>query len=136
MRLVFVSFLAVLLLANCSNGAKNAESSERKNIAYTDIKGNKYKDFNQIPDSLRTAEQEAFVKSLADIMPNGLRVENNHVLLKLSKQDYLAQGLSEQYYEFLQSTLRSNNAYIDKEGINDVDKLVSNLKPSIPPATK
>ncbi len=126
------NFLILFLFVTClSCKSKSNVSSEAKTVSdttYTDIKGNSYKFLVQIPDSLRTVEQKRILNLISDVTVNHIAVKNNHMVLDLSKADFLAKGIPERYYKILQQNIIENNAYIDAKGIRNVDELVRKSK--------
>jgi hypothetical protein len=95
---------------------------------YLDIKGEEYKHLVQISDSLRTPEQEKLFQLIGEVIVNYMAVENNHQVLKLSKEEFIAKGIPERYYILLEENIRDNNAFFDSEGIKDVDKMIEEMK--------
>lgn len=131
MKLLMFTAFCLLTAATCKNTgekvAKTSQPNQSKHIEYIDVKGNQYKSFGDIPDSLRTPDQKIYAKSLNDVLLNGVKVENNHMVLKLSKEECLAKGMTEQTYNDLQKNLRDNNHYFDSLGVKNVAAMIDNM---------
>ncbi|GEM63456.1 hypothetical protein SF1_14380 [Sphingobacterium faecium NBRC 15299] len=93
-----------------------------------DIKGQKYNFLGQIPDSLRTEEQTELIKKLQKIIVNHIVVKDNKQVLDISKEEFLATGIPERYYQMVQRNIRDNNALFDSIGVSNVDELVRKTK--------
>lgn len=89
MKILIFMALCLLNVAMCkekgTTTTQHVKSIKTKQV-YTDARGKHYKFLGQIPDSLRTAEQKRFAKSLNDVLLNGVVAENNHMALKMSKE--------------------------------------------------
>ncbi len=94
---------------------------------YLDAKGKAYKSLVQIPDSLRTQEQEKLVRAI-EVIVNHISVRNNHMVLALTKEQFLAKGIPERYYKMVLQNIIDNNNFIDSNGIKNVDKMVKRKK--------
>ncbi len=132
--IILMAFCLVTTLSCREKGTgvfSTAPSHKSKRIIYTDTKGTHYKFFGDIPDSLRTPEQKLYAKSTADILLNGVAVENNHVILKFSKKECLAKGMTEKDYNELQTNLRDSNHLFDSTGNKRVDTIIGNMQKSL-----
>lgn len=127
--LIFMAF-CLLNVAMCkekgTTTTQNVKSTKTKQV-YTDARGKHYKFLAEIPDSLRTAEQKRFAKSLNDVLLNGVVAENNHMVLKMSKEECLARGMTEKSYNDLQTSIQDNNRFFDSTGNKKVAQLVDDL---------
>lgn len=135
-------FLATLCLFSCENKsasgtdddatAKPTESHNVvKNVAdttYVDVKGNKYQYLGVIPDSLRTPEQKQLIKLINEVSFKYMSVENNHMVFKLTREEYLAKGIPERYYDLLLKNIQDNNLFFDANGIKNVDKMINETR--------
>lgn len=120
---VYFCLLAIPLAA-CHNS--NTRESTKIHTESTDTKdtaslGN-VKFVNLIPDSLRTPKQKQLIKDLGAIIVKYVQIKNNHMQFTLSKSEFTAKGIPEQYYDLIQTNLKVNNEYFDKNGIKDMDK--------------
>jgi|GEM_PF-4255113 len=129
MKLVILFAFFLLTAATCKNKgtSANQHAKSKKDTTFIDVKGNRYKMFGQIPDSLRTPEQEKFATSLRYVLVNGVVAENNHMVLKFTKEQCLAQGMKEKDYNDLQNNLRTNNHYFDSIGVKNIDSMINNM---------
>lgn len=100
---------------------------------YIDTKGNKYKFLGQIPVDLRTAEQKKYLKDLLRVVSEKLIVKDNHMYFNINRQEFIKTGLKERDYDFVQNGLVDNNAWIDANGIKDVDKMIIKYKSDLKP---
>ena len=141
MKLAFLIPICILILYSCKNkeGEKitnngityTSYNTKMKDTTYLDIKGNKYKFFGEIPDSLRSPEQKKLAKAIIDVLINGVVVEHNREVLKLTKQECLVRGLPVEYYEILKNNIRTNNSYNEAYGIKDADRMKKSLDSSL-----
>lgn len=102
-----------------------------KDTVYLDIKRTKYKHLGDVPDSLRTAEQQKLIKAINDVILNGVVVEDNIEVLKFSKEECLSRGLTLHYYEELQNNLRTNNSFNKAHGNKNVAEMKASLDSTI-----
>jgi len=125
----------LLMASACHEKSKKvdntASGTKSKHIIYTDVKGTHYKSFGDIPDSLRTPEQKLYAKSTIDVLLNGVVVENNHIILKFSKEECLAKGMTEKVYDELQANLSDSNHLFDSIGNKRVDTIIDNMHKDI-----
>ncbi|MET3115613.1 hypothetical protein AAKU52_003364 [Pedobacter sp. CG_S7] len=123
----YLFLFIVITVLSCQEN-KTPSVNKKKNITYLDSKGKAYKYFAEIPDSLRTPEQQKFAKAYTDVLLNYVVVENNHMVLKISKEEFLSKGLSETDFQVFKENIRTNNAWIDSLGIKDVDKMLEKTR--------
>lgn len=127
--LILIAF-CLLTAASCKEKGRtttrNIKSVKAKQV-YIDLRGKHYKFLADIPDSLRTPEQKLFVKSLTDVLINGVVAENNHMVLKMSKEECLAKGMTEKTYNDLQTSIQDNNRFYDSTGNKKVAELVDDM---------
>lgn len=124
--LILIAF-CLLTAATCKN--KNADNVKVKHdTTFVDVKGNRYKMVGEIPDSLRTAEQKKYFSVFRDVLLNDVVVENNQIILKLTKEECLAKGLTEQDYNTLQANLRDTKSYLDSHGVKNIDSAISDMQ--------
>lgn len=130
MKILILLVFCLLTAATCkeksTNNAQVINSKKSKQV-YIDSRGKKYKFLAQIPDSLRTTEQKLFAKSLNYVLLNGVVAENNHMVLKMSKEECLAKGMTENNYNKLLTDLQENNTFFDKTGNKKVAEAVDDL---------
>jgi len=107
MKLFLLYFMILIGLCSCEHRGKKVTSggvtyinynTREKDTAYLYIKGNKYKHLANVPDSLRTPEQKKLINAINDALLNGVVVEDNKEVLKFSKEECLARGLTVHYY--------------------------------------
>lgn len=109
-------------------GKTETKGTAASDTTYIDIKGNKYKFLGQIQDSLRTSEQTNLIEKLNEITVLYISVKNNHMVFNLSREEFLAKGIPERYYNILEENIRDNNTFFDSNGIKDVDKMIEERK--------
>ena len=132
----FLILVAFCILAAASCNEKSTKSTqvvtnkESKQV-YIDSKGKKYRSLAQNPENLRTPEQKQFAKSLHDVLLNGVVAENNHMVLKLSKADCIAKGMTEKDYYNLRTSIKNNNHFYDSTGIKKVAEIVEDMHRSL-----
>lgn len=132
LKLFFSIFISLLTLNSCKNGGEKITTDgitytnyniKEKDTIYLDTKGNQYKHLGDVPDSLRTPKQQKLINAITDVSLNGVVVENNKMVLKFTKEQCLAKGLTEHYYEALQNNIRTNNSYFEAHGIKNVAEM-------------
>ena len=136
LRLSLLLSTALISLYSCNGHGKKVTvggvtymnyNVREKDTTYLDIKGNKYKHLGSVPDSLRTPDQQKLINAIKDILLNGVVVEDNKEVLKFNKQECLARGLNEQYYEELQNNIRTNNSFNEALGNKNVAEMKASL---------
>lgn len=132
MKLLMLATFCLLTVASCNERgtreANTAPSTRPKHITYTDSKGKSYKSIGEIPDSLRTPEQRLYVKTTIDVLLNGIAIEDNHMILKYSKEKCLAKGMTSKQYNDLQENLRVNNHYYDSAKVKNVAEMFVDMQ--------
>lgn len=135
MKLLVLLAFCLLTAAACKE--KSTTSTETVKInryndyLNIDANGKRYKGLADIPEHLRTPEQKLYVKSTSDVLLNGVGVENNHLVLKFSKEECLARGMTERNYQELQTNFKDNNRVYDSLGNQNVAKLLADLQKDI-----
>jgi len=128
----FLFFCLVLFscrIGTTSDGVAMAiDSLYVDDTVYVDIKGTEHTFLGRIPDSLRTEEQARLLRLMNDITVDHISVKDNHMVLELSKEEFLAKGLPERYYKVLQRNIIDNNIFFDTSGIKNVDELMRRRK--------
>lgn len=125
----YIMILLVFLLPfSCKNGAETAAGNMNaygvSDTVFLDSRGNRYQYIGLIPDSLRTPEQQALIRKLGEVAVKYIAIKDNHMVIEITKEQFLAKGIPERYYRILQKNVRDNNAFIDSVGIKDVDELI------------
>ena len=132
MKLLILTAFCLLTIASCkersSSVARNTDYLKSKYPVYIDAKGNHYITFSEIPDSLLTPEGKVHSKVLKVVMENNVVVENNKLVMKLSKDEYLAKGMTENDYSDLQSNLNYYNHYYDSTRNDMVGAMIADMK--------
>lgn len=124
-----------MLLFSCGNATD--DKSDKQDVfkladtIYLDREGNEYKHLAAIPDSLQTDEQKEMVEKILDVIRHDLVVQDNKMVLKLSKEEFLERGIPERYYYLYQDNLRDNNRWIDSMGLEDVAEMVEDMKKNL-----
>jgi len=135
MKLLILMVLCLLTAATCkeksNTSAQNVKHPKSKQKVFIDSKGNHYNAFGDIPPHLRTPEQMLYVKSLNDVLLNGVVAENNHMILKLSKAECLAKGMTEETYNELKTNLKDNNHFFDSLGNKKIAEMVEDMHRSL-----
>lgn len=77
-----------------------------------------------IPDSLRTTEQKELMISVLKIRYDYTEIENNYMVFKMSREEFLKTGIPEPYYHFLVSRTNQHNLFLYKwanmgDSVND-----------------
>ncbi|MEN5055168.1 hypothetical protein [Sphingobacterium kitahiroshimense] len=123
-KLIIIPFI-ILLLFSCQNSNKTVENKK-----VTEIKKDEpyfkpgYHYVQQIPDSLRTPEQQALLKKLAIVTYENLAVKDNKMVFNLSEKEFVAKGIPVEYYELIQKDLVNNNKFIKESNITNMDSIL------------
>ena len=130
-----ISCCCAVLLFSCGNatsGSNDQESAVKfPDTIYLDVQGNEYKHLASIPDSLQTDEQKELVEKILDVIRHDVVVEENKMLLKLSKEEFLKRGIPERYYYLYQDNLRDNNRWIDSMELDNVAEMVEDMRKNL-----
>lgn len=133
---VIVSFFSCKSSVNSQTGNDTNAIGQRLDLtksAYADTtfldrNGTPHKYLGRIPDSLRTQEQKRLIKSLQDVSVNYISVKDNHMVVDITRQQFIAKGIPEKYYDILLQNIRDNNIFLDSKGIKDVDKMMKDQR--------
>ncbi|MEN5086087.1 hypothetical protein ABE426_06425 [Sphingobacterium faecium] len=123
-KLVFIPFI-ILLLFSCQNSnttVENKKVTKAKEDAPYFKPGYRY--VQQIPDSLRTPEQQTLLKKLAIVTYENLAVKENKMVFNLSEKEFVAKGIPVEYYELIQKDLVNNNKFIKESNITNIDSIL------------
>lgn len=112
----FLVSVGVVFIQSCNQSDKVTQ--DNKDTTFLDSKGKAYRFLGQIPDSLRTAQQNAYIKKLLHIHRQYIKVENNQFYLDLTKEDAISKGLSSYGYHTLKQEIEGNNKWVKEHGIN------------------
>lgn len=130
MKFLLLITLCILTVISCkektTNSAQVVNSKKSKQV-FIDSKGKQYKFFGEIPENRRTPEQKLFAKSLKDVLLHGVVAENNHMVLKMTKEECMAKGMTEKTYNELQTNIKENNHFFDSTGNKKVAEMVDDL---------
>lgn len=110
-----------------TNSTQNVKTTKSKHLVFIDSHGKHYNAIADIPENRRTPEQKLYVKSLYDVLLNGVVAENNHMVLKMSKEDCLTKGMTEKTYNELKTNIKDNNHFYDSTGNKQVAEIVDDL---------
>ena len=108
------TLLTLSLLMSCGmNQDKGvSENNDTPKDKYLELR----KDFeyvNFIPDSLRTPEQNGLLLLLSKTLQDNMVVENKRFVFKLTREDVVALGIPEPYYELLSNNVTDLNLMMD-----------------------
>jgi len=130
MKFLLLITLCILTVISCkektTNSAQVVNSKKSKQV-FIDSKGKQYKFFGEIPENRRTPEQKLFAKSLKDVLLHGVVAENNHMVLKMTKEECMAKGMTEKTYNELQTNIKENNHFFDSTGNKKVAEMIDDL---------
>ncbi|WP_367868294.1 hypothetical protein [Pedobacter sp. WC2423] len=127
--LLIMTFCLLTVVSCKQKGETNTQNVPSKRIkqVYHDIKGKSYHSLALIPEQYRTPEQKLMIKSTNDVLLHGVVAENNHMVLKMTKEECMAKGMTEKDYNNLQTSIRDNNRFYDSTGIKKVDEIVNDM---------
>ncbi len=104
--------LSLLMSCGMSQEKSVSESIDTPKDKYLELR----KDFeyvNFIPDSLRTPEQNGLLLLLSKTLQDNMVVENKRFVFKLTREDVVALGIPEPYYELLSNNVTDLNLMMD-----------------------
>lgn len=125
-RIIKQSIFTLLIVGFMSCGMNQDKSASENNDTQKDKYFELREDFeyvNFIPDSLRTPEQNGLVLLLIKTAEENIKVENKRFVLKLTKEEMIALGLPEPYYEVLLNNVTDFNLFMD----NATDTVTANF---------
>jgi hypothetical protein len=134
MKIMILLAFCLLTAVSCKQkGATNTQNVPKKHTkpVYLDIHGKRYHSLAFIPKHLLTPEQKLMIKSVNYVLLHGVVAENNHMVLKMSKEECMAKGMTEKDYNNLQTSIRDNNHFYDTKGIKKVAEIVDDLHRSL-----
>jgi len=82
----------------------------------------------QTPDSLRTPEQKELISKIQKVVLENTGFENNEMIFKLSREEFVAKGIPEEYYDLIQKDLVNNNEFFKENNIQNVDSIFKESK--------
>lgn len=115
-KLLFLSLF--ILLFSCQEHSKNFPVRNPPSV----IKSNEIHQFTI--DSAMLKEKGPELRLLQTVIVQNLQVVDNHFVFALSKEDFVKQGLPENYYIQLMKDIKDANNKFEAEGIKDVDKIL------------
>src|SRR5699024_10218527 len=77
----------------------------------------------QVPDSLRTPQQQKLARQLLEITIEHVKVADNRMFFDMSKDQFRQTGIPMEYYRLFKKDMKINNQYNKKHNINDVDEM-------------
>lgn len=123
-KLIFIPFI-ILILFSCQNSNRTVEN---KKVTKTNEEEPyfrpDYRYVQQIPDSLRTPEQNALLKKLSIVLYENLAVKDNRMVFNLNEKEFVAKGIPVEYYKLVQKDLVNNNKFIKESNITNMDSIL------------
>lgn len=125
MKLSLLSFFVAVFFMSCQQ--QSAIDTEKSNFKKDYFEpGKEY--VHMIPDSIRTAEQQAVFDMLQQEIPRiigeNVVVENGHFVFKMTREEFAATGIPVQYYDLLLKDIKNNNDFLDTA---DLDQSVEEI---------
>ncbi|RZL08988.1 MAG: hypothetical protein EOO89_22080 [Pedobacter sp.] len=114
--ILFLVSVGVVFIESCNQSDKVTQ--DNKDTTYLDSNGKSYKFLGQIPDSLRTTQQNAHIKKLLQIRRQYTKVENNQFFLDLTEEEAISKGLSSYDYHILTQEVEGSNKWVKERGLN------------------
>lgn len=108
-------FCFLVLLLSCNGTTVNRNGLDTASAPYFDPD---FEYIHMIPDSLRTADQNEFLKHLQQVIDDHLQSENNELVFTLGKAEFVAKGIPEAYYILIMKDLENNNKFFNESSIN------------------
>jgi len=134
MKYLILSLLCIMFFS-CKNNTSDDKNPTKavtgydiSDTVFVDIKGNRYKHLAQIPDSLYTPDQEELVRKISTVMVKYVKVEHNHMVLELTKEDFLKMGIPVRFYKIFKQSIKDNNTFFDTSGITNVKEMINESK--------
>jgi len=127
MKKLLLMLGCVTLFLSCQESGRNTDKGMTEKVADTPYFEPGY-DYVQLkPDSLKTAEDLELIEKLKE-MPTYLKAENNQVVFSLSRQEFLAKGIPEQYYVLIQKDIVNINKMLKENKETNVDSILKESK--------
>lgn len=115
MKFYLIIISLVLLFASCRESGRTNQDNVGSDKAYLD---SSYRYVHLIPESERTVEQKAMLDTLNKLIAENLVADGNQLVFKLSKDEFLSNGIPEEYYDLIQKDLQANNRYLDTANLD------------------
>lgn len=123
MKITSLILCAALFLLSCQNNSK--VSDQVKSVQEEPYFRPDFDYVQQTPDSLWTSEQKELVKKLqAVITPENLKVVDNQVVFNMTKEEFVAMGIPEEYFELIEKDMVNNNKFFKENNVN-VDSMMN-----------
>lgn len=125
MKVTTLTLCTALFLFSCQNNSKVVDQtkSEQKEPYFKPD----FKYVQQTPDSLRTPEQKELINKIQKVLAENTGAENNEMVFKLSKEEFVAKGIPVEYYDLIQKDLINNNKMLKEQNVN-VDSMMKAQK--------
>ncbi len=116
------AFMFLLIVFSCQQDVSKVKVSDKFFPLQKD-----YEYINLIPDSLWTPEQRLLVYKLTGIIAENIANENDSLVLKLTKEEMIAKGIPEPYYNLLLNNVIELNA-LEETGKISIDSIISMVR--------
>lgn len=111
MKKPLILFSLILIFLSCQPSSNSGgQGPVESNDSYFDPN---YEYVHLIPDSLRTHEQNAMLDTLQQLIIKNMQVEDDRLVFKMTKEEFVDKGVPEEYYDLIQKDLVNNNNYLD-----------------------
>ncbi|MGJ1205512.1 hypothetical protein [Sphingobacterium lactis] len=113
----------VTLFLSCQESGQTTGKVVTEEVSDTPYFEPGYEYIQLKPDSLKTAEDLELIEKLKE-MHTHLKAENNKVVFSLSKEEFLAKGIPEQYYVLIQKDIVNINKMLKENKETNVDSIL------------
>lgn len=123
MKWLILSISSLCLILSCHNAVENKNNTPRDEVTDTPYFDPRYEYVQLTPDSLLTPEDLLLIEKLK-VLHKYLRAEGNEVVLGLTKEEFLAMGIPEQYYILVQKDLININKMFQENKATNIDSIL------------
>lgn len=120
-RITLIPCLFLFLLACQNEVKKTEEESATQDTPYLDPD---FEYVQLIPDSLKTDDQKELVRKLQTLIAENLKSVDNELVFTLTREEFVAKGIPEEYYILIQKDVVNNNRFLKENNIQNVDSLL------------
>ncbi len=114
LKIEFIVIVICSIFSSCQHSQKATVNEEQCVMADT---GN----IHQVIDSTRLTKE---LEKVQKLMVKYLKVENNHFVMPLTKEEFQQHGISDHYYKQMMDDIERANRCIDSLNIKDTKKML------------
>lgn len=128
MRYIILIIGGLLLCSACQQTDNKSETAAAVQQDSTRYLKPGFDYVQQVPDSLRTPQQQKLARQLLEITIEHVKVADNRMFFDMSKDQFRQTGIPMEYYRLFKKDMKINNQYNKKHNINDVDEMLHRFR--------